>query len=296
MSGPSPLDWTREGPTWPNAAASRLVSAGDVTFHVQTLGQGPVALLIHGTGASTHSWRHLVPLLAPRLTLVMLDLPGHAFSSAPGAAAMTLPAMAGAVRRLLDTLGIAPMLAIGHSAGAAILLRLELDGGFAPRAQIGLNAALLPFGGVAAVVFSPLARLLAANDFTIGLLARRAADRMRVDEVLRGTGSNLPADDVAFYHRLFAARGHVAGAVQMMAGWDLAPLQRDLPRLRSRLVLLAGSDDRAIPPDQAFVTRERVPGSEVRYLRGVGHLAHEENAPLVAGHILDIVEAVRHRP
>ena len=36
---------------------SRFVEAAGLRWHVQILGNGPTLLLVHGTGASTHSWR-----------------------------------------------------------------------------------------------------------------------------------------------------------------------------------------------------------------------------------------------
>ena len=54
------------------------VNGGD--FHCEVAGEGPVALLLHGTGASTHSFRDLLPWLARRCTVVAPDLPGHGFT------------------------------------------------------------------------------------------------------------------------------------------------------------------------------------------------------------------------
>lgn len=56
-----PLAWDRDGRDWPNRAASRFVEVGGIHWHVQQLGQGPVLLLLHGTGAATHSWRDIAP-------------------------------------------------------------------------------------------------------------------------------------------------------------------------------------------------------------------------------------------
>ena len=64
------LAWQREGLDWPHRETSRFVEAGGLRWHVQQMGRGPVALLIHGTGASTHSWRGLLPLLARRCRVV----------------------------------------------------------------------------------------------------------------------------------------------------------------------------------------------------------------------------------
>ncbi|MDU3043759.1 MAG: alpha/beta hydrolase, partial [Bradyrhizobium sp.] len=57
-------NWSVDGKDWPNRAASRFVDAAGLRWHVQMMGEGPVALLAHGTGAATHSWRDLAPLLA----------------------------------------------------------------------------------------------------------------------------------------------------------------------------------------------------------------------------------------
>lgn len=92
------LDWQRDGPQWPHHQRSRFVQDGGLHWHVQTFDgpdpQAPWVLLLHGTGASTHSWRDLAPLLARRLRVLALDLPGHAFTGLPpggmGAPQLTL--------------------------------------------------------------------------------------------------------------------------------------------------------------------------------------------------------------
>ena len=118
-------DWDREGRDWPNRAASRFVLAGGLRWHVQVMGQGPVMLLLHGAGAATHSWRDLAPRLARDFTVVAPDLPGHGFTQTPNAAGLSLNGMARGVTSLLKALDLRPQLAVGHSAGAAIALRLR---------------------------------------------------------------------------------------------------------------------------------------------------------------------------
>ena len=89
-------------------------------------------LLLHGTGAATHSWRDLAPLLARDFTIVAPDLPGHGFTQAPESDRLSLPAMARAVAALLKQLALAPELIVGHSAGVAIALRMVLDKAVTP--------------------------------------------------------------------------------------------------------------------------------------------------------------------
>src|SRR3954470_13494112 len=109
--------WEMEGRLWPNREASSFVQAAGLRWHVQRMGQGPQLLLVHGTGAATHSWRGLAPLLARRFTVVAPDLPGHGFTEAPSPDRLSLPGMVAALDGLLRALDVSPALAVGHSAG-----------------------------------------------------------------------------------------------------------------------------------------------------------------------------------
>lgn len=279
MSGEDSPAWDREGRDWPNREASRFVEAGGLRWHVQRMGGGPVALLVHGTGAATHSWRDFAPLLAGKgFTVVAPDLPGHGFTTLPAAQeGLSLPAMANGLAALLATLGdAAPAVAVGHSAGAAVLARMCLDRRIAPRFLVSLNGALLPLGGLPGTVFAPLARVLAWTGLVPQLFARHATDQAVIERMMRGTGSTLDPAGMELYARLARNPGHVAGAFGMMANWDLKPLERELPGLPVPLVLVAGRNDRMVAPGEARRVRALVPSAELVYLRGLGHLAHEE--------------------
>ena len=184
--------------------------------------------------------------------------------------------MARAVGELVRTLDLDPAMVIGHSAGAAIMVRMTLDRLVSPGALISLNGALLPFGGLASHFFSPLAKLLVLNPLVPRFFAWRASDRPAVERLIRSTGSTIDQTGVELYRRLVSSPRHVAAALAMMANWDLDALVRDLHKLNTPLLLVAGGNDRAISSEEAFRIRDRVPASKIEYLRGLGHLAHEE--------------------
>src|SRR6195952_2278525 len=71
---------------------------------------------------------------------------------------------------LLRELGLKPVVVAGHSAGAAIAVRMTLDRSITPVAVVSLNGALLPFRGVANDLFGPAARFLASSTMTAGHL------------------------------------------------------------------------------------------------------------------------------
>lgn len=281
------LNFESDGRDWPNRHASCFVEAGGLRFHVQVMGEGPAILLVHGTGASTHSWRGLAPILAERFTVMAPDLPGHGFTAMPAMDGLSLGGMAKSLSALLDTLDARPVLVAGHSAGAAILAQMCLDGRIDPKALISLNGALSPMRGISGLIFAPMARALATTSAASRLFAWRAGDRRVVERLLHGTGSRIDAAGVELYRRLTQNPGHVAGALGMMANWRLETFERDLPRLKPDLLLVVGSQDRAIPPSEAFRLRDRLPKVRVEVLRGLGHLAHEEQPERVAGIIAE---------
>jgi len=287
MSG---LEWHRDGRDWPQREASGFVEAGGLTWHVQREGKGPVLLLLHGTGAATHSWRGLWPLLTPHFTLVAPDLPGHGFTQTPRD--LSLPGMADAVAALVDKLGIEPAGIIGHSAGAAVAVRMALDGRVDPRLIVGIGGALLPFPGPAAMLFPAMAKLLFLNPIVPQLFTLTAGLPGELRRFLaRSTGSEIDSAGALFYGRLFRSRGHVTATLGMMAAWDLVALERDIPRLDSHLFLLHGEDDKAVPPAVSIDVAGRVARGEALSLPELGHLAHEEAPDEVAGHFLAAARA-----
>jgi magnesium chelatase accessory protein len=276
-------DWEREGRDWPNAGQSRFVKAGELTWHVQIAGSGPVLLLLHGTGASTHSWRDLLSLLTPYFTVVAPDLPGHGFTRGTLTGGPTLSNVAMAVAGLMAELDLKPSVIAGHSAGAAIGLRMVLDGRASPRGFVALSAALLPFPGLAAHLFPTLAKVLFLNPFAPHIFARMAGPLREVDRFMsKSTGSKIDATGVELYARLFRKAGHIRGTIAMMANWDLEPLKRDLSHLAVPVRVLHGDCDAAIPLAKAREAAALIPDAQLHVLEGLGHLAHEEAPEQVA--------------
>jgi magnesium chelatase accessory protein len=278
--------WERDGRDWPNRSASRFVEAGGLRWHVQRLGSGPPLLLVHGTGASTHSYAALAPRLAQHFDVFSFDLPGHGFTERPPFERLSLPGMAAAIQELLRVERVTPELVVGHSAGAAILVHLCLERALAPRRLVSLNGSLLPLGGTRNPALAPLTRLAICNSLTPRLVAWRAADGSAMTKLLEDTGSDLRLIGLEYYLRLARFPRHVGAALGMMANWDVRPLARAMPTLATPLTLVAAENDRMIPAECAEDVRKLVPAAEVVPLDGLGHLAHEENPALVADLIL----------
>ena len=287
-------DWARWRERWPNAATSSFVDAGGLRWHLQRAGDGPAVLLVHGTAGATHAWRDVLPVLAERHAVIAPDLPGHGFTAQPAQqSALSLPGMAAALTALLDLLRVRPRAVVGHSAGAAVLVRMALDGALPDaRVLIGLNAALVAPPALARTLAGPLFRGLFTNARLAGLVARFAQPAGITEALLRSTGSRLDAGMIACYEALLASPAHVRAALTMMANWDVPALLRDVHALRLPTLLLAGDADRWIPASQTARVLRYLPGAQLERVAGQGHLMHEEIGAQVAARVLRAIDEV----
>jgi magnesium chelatase accessory protein len=280
--------WPVDGRDWPNRQHSRFLSASGVVWHLQEMGAGPKLLLLHGTGAATHSFRDLAPKLATDFHLLAPDLPGHGFTSMPSSSDLSLGGMARRAGGLLKQAGFDPEIAVGHSAGAAILIEMALSGLIRPRVIIAINGALLPIRG--ASLFSPLAKLLFLNPLAPRLLAWRARSNQATRLLLESTGSNIDPIGIELYQRLFRKPGHIAGTLGMMANWGVADLQYRIGGLSVPLILVSSANDTAVSPRDAEIIGARARTVRIVRLGSGGHLVHEEQPARIASLISSLAQ------
>lgn len=272
-------------PDWPNRSAGRRLRAGAVDWWViDTGGAGPVILLLHGLGASGHSFARMIAGLVPRYRMIVPDLPGHGCSRSMSSARSGPITMAEDLAKLCAALQVQPHAIVGHSAGA--VLALQLARGWPQARVVGINAALGEFDGAAGVLFPVLAKGLAALPFAATGFARLWGRASTVDKLLDGTGSRVDAAGRAQYLRLVQDPAHVQGALAMMAQWDLRPVLAGLPTLPNPVLLIGASGDRAVPAALSRDWAGRMPQARSLDLSG-GHLVHEETADGLASLIID---------
>ncbi len=90
---------------------------GEVMLHYVTAGQGPPVVLLHGWPQTWYEWRHIIPELARRFTVIAPDLRGLGDSSRP-LTGYDKKTVANDVWRLTtETLGHKSFLLVGHDWG-----------------------------------------------------------------------------------------------------------------------------------------------------------------------------------
>ena len=281
----------RMPPDWPFRAQTRRIAARPHDWNViDTGGDGPALLLLHGAGGAGHSFRNLIPLLAPRYRVIVPDLPGQGFTRSGARGRYGIDAMAEDMATLCRDMGVAPLALIGHSAGAALALRMASL--LNPRGIVGINAALGAFDGAAGVMFPLLARVLAVTPFIPHVVARLWGNPATVAKLLTATGSPLDATGQAQYLTLVRDAAHVDGTLGMMAQWRLDDLMRQLSTIATPTLLIASSGDLAVPARISQDAARHMPAATYAELPGHGHLVHEEAAAEVADLILPFLDRI----
>ncbi|MBH5321992.1 alpha/beta fold hydrolase BchO [Aurantiacibacter sediminis] len=278
----SPLNRDRELPDWPNAEASRFVTAGGLDWHVQQMGEGPSLLLLHGTGASCHSWAGVMEELANDFTLIVPDLPGHGFTAGSLRGGPTLANVTKALAALLGELGRSPDAIVGHSAGVAIALDYART--HTPDIPVvGFGPAITPFPGLAAKLFPAMAKMLFVNPLVPRIFAATTRIPGETERFLRrATGSKITPGYLACYEALLGNHRHCEGALEMMANWDLDTFSDGLGEVTNPVLLVHGRKDKAVPTGAVEGAASRLPNAQLTLLDDLGHLAHEEDAEAAA--------------
>ena len=102
---------------------SETASVNGTTLHYERGGEGPTVLLIHGFPQDWYEWRHVMPRLARRFSVVAVDLRGVGGSAAP-ATGYDAACMATDVAELVEGLAVGPVHVVGHDVGGWVAYAL----------------------------------------------------------------------------------------------------------------------------------------------------------------------------
>jgi len=106
---------------------TRTVDVGPRVAYLDTGGDGPVLLLVHGLASNAGFWRYATPRLAAAgYRVVAVDLPGFGKSEKSAAFPYTMRFQAETVARVIEALDLGPVTYVGHSMGGQIGITLAL--------------------------------------------------------------------------------------------------------------------------------------------------------------------------
>jgi pimeloyl-ACP methyl ester carboxylesterase len=124
-------------------ATSHVVESAAGQQHYHEAGEGPVLLLLHGSGPGVTGWANFsenLPVFAPKFRTVILDLPGYGGSDP--AEGNPMAAGADAVVAFMDKMEIGKAHIIGNSFGGLVGARPSAASGSACSAPSPARASI----------------------------------------------------------------------------------------------------------------------------------------------------------
>lgn len=245
------------------------------------LGDGQPAVLLHGQPGSAADWCPVIGRLRDRMRVVAPDRPGYGRT---GGRAAGFGDNADAVIGLLDSLGIASAVVVGHSWATGVALAMAIKAPQRVRALV-LAAPVapdLPPGAVDRLLAHPL---IGASAARLGfLLAGTGLAFPPVRGLARTTVPALSASQVAA-----TAAQWRGDSVWRSFHAEQRALVTELPSLAPRLgsvdrptTILYGTRDRISPPAHALNLARALPHAQLMPAGRVGHMLPQQRPELLA--------------
>jgi pimeloyl-ACP methyl ester carboxylesterase len=249
-------------------------------------GDGPALVLGHAVPCDHRMWQSVLPALARHYRVIAIDVRGHGASTAPGR--FSTASLVDDWLAVLDAEGIARAALVGSSIGGMTAIELAarapervgalvLVGTSAEQESLGrrvLNRVLLAIAGLLGPVGSFERKL------ELDLFAARTR-RERPDVVRQ----------VLAWARSHDWRSFLRALRAIAARPSLLPL---LPRIRCPALIVAGAEDRRMPPARAERIAAGIAEAEVRVVAETGHLVPLEAPEAWLGAVLPFLD--RHWP
>lgn len=258
----------------------KFAKVDGLEIHYQQAGAGPDLLLLHGIGASTFTWRLLIPHLIDQFRVTAVDLPGFGASTKDPTRDHGLEAQSQALIELMDQLKIRRASLVGSSMGGAISLwmaktypeRIEKVIVLAP----AVHPRLLPLNlAIFSKFVHPSTRMLLTRP-----LFRQILKRVLTKEEL------ISDETIGAYLRPYAESG--AAAQTFMKATKVLSDRRlpdALRGIQAPVHILYGDNDLMVPRGVIESLQQVLPNATLQTHPQAGHHPHEDEPAWVASQI-----------
>ena len=235
-----------------------LVWLSDLRLNATLTGpqDAPPLVLLHGLGLDLRVWDALLPHLA-RHRVLRLDLRGHGASDSPPPP-YTLGSLIRDTERLIDHFALKDTVVLGAGEGGLIAQGLAVKRLDLVRAMV-LTGSATRFGNPAL--------------WQDRIATRRAKGPDHTADLARLIGPRWAECPQSAKTRTLLQTTTPAGWEGFATAIATADLYQTTATLKLPTLILAGADDRAVPPDMQRDLAELVAGAEVQLLPNAGHLA-----------------------
>ena len=247
-------------------------------------GAGAPILLIMGLGYASCMWHRTRPVLSAAYRTIAFDNRGVGRSDVPPGP-YSITAMASDAAAVLDAAGIGRAHVFGVSMGGMIAQEFALQ--HPERVQsliLGCTAA----GGSTAILAEPA--VLATLQAISNMAPEQAAEVAVPFLYDAGTPRRLIDEDIATRRPWFPTKqGYLAQLIAII-GWE--GFSR-LPQITAPTFVIHGKSDRLIPPGNAKIIADRIPGAQLVLLDQAGHIFSTDQTEAAHRAVLKFLSSTR---
>jgi len=279
-------------------AHGKAIEVTGATLNVLDIGPrdaaGPPIVLIHGASSNLEAMRRpLGDRLAVSHRVILIDRPGHGWSSAVGEEAATPAAQGRMIEEALKELNVGPVILVVHSWAGALGARMALDYPARVAGLVMLAPVVYPWpGGVGwynELVTKPLIGPLLVCTVTLPLgyfLAESGASAVFLPQVMPDDFVANTATPLLLRPREFLANARDLVRLKQ-AVTEEAPRY---PEISVPTVVIAGDVDKTVSTNiHSRPFAAAVPNAKLIVLPGVGHMVQNAAPDLVIREIEGLI-------
>jgi pimeloyl-ACP methyl ester carboxylesterase len=265
-------------PRWASAP-SQFIAVQGLNVHLRDEGPRSDAspiVLIHGTGASLHTWDGWVSALRGERRVIRFDLPGYGLTGPAADGRYDSAAYVRFVIGVLDQLGVARAVIAGNSLGGNIAWHVAVAHPqrvdrliLVDAAGYALTSQSVPLGF--RIARTPVLSTLMQNTLPRAVIASSVRN-------VYGDPHRVSDDLIDRYFDLTLRAGNRAAVVQGLAQADFGRHAQRIAEIKTPTLILWGGRDRLIPPEHAQWFARDIAASRLVVFDELGHVPHEEDA------------------
>lgn len=254
--------------------SSSFISINGINVHYRDVGKGEAILLIHGTGASLHTWEKWIDILSPSYRVISFDLPGFGLTGPDPNHNYQISRYSAILDSLIVKLKVDSFHIAGNSLGGLVAWRYTTQ---FPQKILTLNlidAAGLPQPGKKPPFIFQLAKLPILSTLLQKVTPKSIIENSMLDVYKNDQLVNEKLIDR--YFELSLREGNRTAFVKRMSQLNEKLDISDLKKITAPVLIQWGKDDRWIPLAKGYEFKKLIPQAKLKIYNS-GHVPMEEN-------------------
>jgi pimeloyl-ACP methyl ester carboxylesterase len=271
---------------------STFVDVKGLSVHLRDEGprDDPTPLiLLHGTGASLHTWDGWTSTLSSKRRVIRFDLPGFGLTGPSTDGVYSIDRYVDTVVAIADALSVQRFVIAGNSLGGYVAWATALAHPQRVEGLILVDAAGYPVQAQSVPLAFRIARTPGLNRLMRDVLPRSLVKTSLQD--VYGDPAKVTPALVDRYFDLATRAGNRAALVARFEQTQPGTMSDRIREIRAPTLILWGGRDRLIPPALSARFRDDIRGSQLVVFDALGHVPHEEDPAATVAAVQGFLQA-----